>query len=318
MRTRYLGSFEVSAIGLGCMPMSPGFGYNFEEIDPVESQKVMHRAIELGITLFDTADVYGPFTNEEVVGEYVVAKGLRDKIQLATKVGYILNDFTSYTKNARPDYIKTAIEGSLKRLRTDHVDLYQLHRVDPNVPIEESWGAMAELVQEGKVKHLGLSEVSVDEIKRAQTVHPVASVQSELSIWTSENVDNGVLDYCKANNIGFLAFSPLGRGFLTGTLSANDIKSTDYRSGNPRFQPEAMAQSQAIVAGIARIANRHEVTSAQLALAWVLAQGHNVVPIPGTKRLKWLEQNALSADIDLSEQDLADIAALPKPIAPRY
>jgi aryl-alcohol dehydrogenase-like predicted oxidoreductase len=293
-------------------------GYNVEGADPQESRSTLHRAVELGITLFDTADVYGPFTNEETVGEYLVADGLRDKVRIATKVGLIFRDATSYDRNAKPEYIRSACDASLQRLRTDFIDLYQLHRVDPEVPIEESVGAMAQLVAAGKVGHIGLSEVSVADIERARSVHTISSVQSELSIWTSDNVDNGVLQYCTDNGIGFLAYSPLGRGFLTGTVTANDIAASDFRSGNPRFSAEAIAANQVIVDGIAAIAERHGVSTAQISLAWVLAQGPTVVPIPGTKRRKWLEQNAAAANVVLTEQDLADIAALPKPTTARY
>jgi hypothetical protein len=316
MPKRHLGSLEVSAIGLGCMPMS--WGYDVESADPEEMRAMAHRAVELGVTLFDTADAYGPFTNEVLVGEYLMADGFRDQIQVATKVGLIPTSSTSYDKNAKPEYIKQACDDSLQRLQLDYIDLYQLHRIDPEVPVEESWGAMAELVQAGKVRHLGLSEVTVDEIKRVQPIHSVASVQSELSIWTSENIDNGVVAFCNENNIGFLAFSPLGRGFLTGEVTAGNIKEGDFRSNNPRFTKDAIEANQAIVEGIGEVAKRHNATNAQVSLAWTLAQGPNVVPIPGTKRRKWLEQNVESVHVALTAQDLADIAALPKPSAPRY
>ena len=316
MQERLLGSLSVSAIGLGCMPMS--WGYNVKAADKDESRATLHRAVELGVTLLDTADVYGPFTNEELLGECISQDGLRDKVVLATKVGLLYSSSTGYGQDASPDHIRKACDASLARLKTDHIDLYQLHRVDPKVPIEESVGAMAELVKNGKVKHLGLSEVTVEQIKQAQAIHPIASVQSELSIWTSENVDNGVLGYCNENKIGFLAFSPLGRGFLTGKLDASTIDDSDFRSGNPRFTPEALMANQAIVDGIGAIANRHNVSSAQIALAWVLLQGPNVVPIPGTKRRKWLEENCAAVDVKLTEQDLIEIANLPKSVAPRY
>lgn len=203
-------------------------------------------------------------------------------------------------------------------MQTDHIDLYQLHRVDPNTPIEETIGAMAQLVADGKVRHIGLSEVTVDEIKRAQSVHPIASVQSELSIWTSENIDNGVLTYCNKNDIGFLAFSPLGRGFLTGKLDSSTIDENDFRSANPRFTAEALAANQAIVDGIQVIADRHGVSAAQISLAWIMKQGPNIVPIPGTKRRKWLEDNCASVNVVLTEKDLKDIESLPKSVAPRY
>lgn len=313
---RTLGGLSVSALGLGCMPMS--WGYNVEGADPQESRATLHRAVELGITLFDTADVYGPFTNEETLGQFLVADGFRDHIKIATKAGLIFRDKVSYDRNGRPEYIVQAVNDSLGRLQTDYIDLYQLHRVDPDVPLEETWGAMAQLVTEGKVRHIGLSEVAVDEIVRANAIHPVASVQSELSIWTSENVDNGVLAHCMEHNIGFLAYSPLGRGFLTGALAASEIKDGDFRSNNPRFTSQALAANQAIVDGIETIAARHGATTAQISLAWVLAQGPHVVPIPGTKRRKWLEQNVGAMDVTLSQQDLDDIASLPKSVAPRY
>ena len=316
MKTKFLGNLEVSAIGLGAMPMS--WGYDYKSADPAESRATLHRAVEIGVTLIDTSDVYGPFTNETLIGECISADGLRDKVQLATKVGLIFESAQSYGRDASPKHIRKACDASLKRLQTDYIDLYQLHRVDPNTPIEESIATMAELVAEGKVRHIGLSEVSVDEIKKAQTIHPIASIQSELSIWTSENVDNGVLEYCNNNNIGFLAFSPLGRGFLTGKLDSSKIGEDDFRAGNPRFTDEALAASQAIVDGIQKVADRHGVTSAQISLAWIMAQGPNVVPIPGTKRRKWLEENAKAGEVKLTAQDLSEIASLPKPIAPRY
>lgn len=318
MENRALGPLSVFPIGLGCMPMSPDFGYNPESATPEESQATLRRAVELGVDLLDTADVYGPHSNERIIGEFIASSGLREHITLATKVGYIRASPTSYTKCATPEYIRESIDGSLSRLRTDYVDLYQLHRVDPNVPIEESVGAMAELVAAGKVRAIGLSEVTVEEIERARAVHPIASVQSELSVWTSENIDNGVVEHCNAHGIGFLAFSPLGRGFLTGQLKASDITALDFRSANPRFTPEALAANQVIVDGLTRIAQRHDITTAQLSLAWVLAQGPTVVPIPGTKRRTWLEQNAAAVDVRLTAEDLADIAALPKSVAPRY
>jgi len=313
---RRLGTLEVSAVGLGCMPMS--WGYSVGEADPVEVRATLHRAVELGVTLLDTADVYGPFTNEEIIGKYVVAEGLRDEVVIASKCGLVPVDSQSYGRDGTPAHVKSACEASLRRLGTDYLDLYQLHRVDPDVPIEETWGAMAELVTDGKVRHIGLSEVTVGEIERALGIHPVASVQSELSIWTNENIDNDVLDFCNNNGIGFLAYSPLGRGFLTGELDSSTIGDDDFRKNNPRFGAEAMAANQAIVDGIAMIAERHSATPAQIALAWILAQGDNVVPIPGTKRRKWLEQNAASVNVTLDKEDLTEIAALPKSIAPRY
>lgn len=316
MQSKKLGDLTVSAIGLGCMPMS--WGYDVKSADKSESRATLHRAVELGVTLLDTADVYGPFTNEELIGECISGDGLRDKVVLATKVGLLPESATGYGKDASPAHIKKACDASLSRLKTDHIDLYQLHRIDPNTPLEETIGAMAELVKAGKIRHIGLSEVTVEEIKLAETVHPISSVQSELSIWTSENVDNGVLQYCNENNIGFLAFSPLGRGFLTGKLDSSTIDESDFRSANPRFTPEAMAANQAIVDGIQTIAEKHGVSAAQISLAWIMKQGPNVIPIPGTKRRKWLEDNAASVEVVLTDQDFADIANLPKSVAPRY
>ena len=316
MDKRMLGELQVSAIGLGCMPMS--WAYNVAEADPAEVEATLHRAVELGITLLDTADVYGPFTNEEIIREYVVRAGLRDRVVIATKAGLVPIDATTYGRNGTPEHIHAACDASLSRLGVDTIDLYQLHRVDPEVPIEETWGAMAELVAAGKVRYLGLSEASVEEILAADAVHPVSSVQSELSLWTEENVVNGVLALTEERGIGFLAYCPLGRGFLTGALTADTIGEGDYRSANPRFTAEAMAANGAIVDGVRAIAERRRVTPAQVALAWVLAQGDHVVPIPGTKRRRWLEENAAAADLVLEPEDLADIAALPASVAPRY
>ena len=316
MEQRMLGELQVSAVGLGCMPMS--WAYNVAEADPAEVEATLHRAVELGITLLDTADVYGPFTNEEIIREYVVRAGLRDRVAIATKVGLVPIDATTYGRNGTPEHIRAACDASLGRLGVDTIDLYQLHRVDPEVPIEETWGAMAELVGAGKVRYLGLSEASVEEIVAAGAVHPVSSVQSELSLWTDENVANGVLALTEERGIGFLAYCPLGRGFLTGALTADTIGEGDYRSANPRFTPEAMAANATIVDGVRVIAERRRVTPAQVALAWVLAQGDHVVPIPGTKRRRWLEENAAAAALVLEPEDLADIAALPPSVAPRY
>ncbi len=311
-----MGQLEVSALGLGCMPMS--WAYNVTEADPTEVEATLHRAIELGITLLDTADVYGPFTNEEIIREYVVRAGLRERVIIATKCGLVPIDATTYGRDGSPEHINAACDASLQRLGVDTIDLYQLHRVDPEVPIEETWGAMADLVSAGKVRYLGLSEATTEEIVAADAIHPVSSVQSELSLWTDENVVNGVLALTEQRGIGFLAYCPLGRGFLTGALTSDAIGEGDFRSANPRFTPEAMAANAAIVEGVRAVAERHEATPAQIALAWLLAQGRHVVPIPGTKRRRWLEENAASTRIRLSERDLADLAALPRSVAPRY
>lgn len=316
MPERYLRDLPVSAIGLGCMPMS--WAYRSADADPIEVRATLHRAVELGVTLLDTADVYGPFTNEELIGECVVREGLRESVVIATKCGLVPADATSYRRDGSPAYVRAACDASLARLGVDEIDLYQLHRVDPQVPVEETWGAMSELVTAGKVRYLGMSEATTEEIIAADSVHPVSSVQSELSLWTSENVDNGVLDLCRDRGIGFLAYCPLGRGFLTGHLTSDAIEPGDYRSANPRFTPEAMAANQVIVDEVRAIAHRLDATPAQVALAWVLAQGDRVVPIPGTKRRRWLEENVASVALELSSTDLDELAALPKSVAPRY
>lgn len=298
------------------MPMS--WGYAVDEADDEQIRAMLHRAIELGVSVLDTADVYGPYTNEEIIGRFVVAEGLRDQVNIATKVGLTPIDSTTYGRDGSPQHIRAACEASLRRLGVETIDLYQLHRVDPQIPLEESWSAMADLVAAGKVRHLGLSEVSVEEIQRAHEIHPVATVQCEMSIWTTDNIDNGVLGHCADRGIGVLAYSPLGRGFLTGSLTADQIKAGDFRSANPRFTPEAMRANAAIIEGIEAIARRHGATPAQIALAWVLAQGDHVVPIPGTKRVQWVEQNVQAAGIELTDVDRAEIDALPASVAPRY
>ena len=298
------------------MPMS--WGYAVDEADDEQIRATLHRAIELGVSLLDTADVYGPYTNEEIIGRFVVGEGLRDQVNIATKVGLTPIDYTTYGRDGSPQHIRAACEASLRRLGVETIDLYQLHRVDPQIPLEESWSAMADLVAAGKVRHLGLSEVSVEEIRRAHEIHPVATVQCEMSIWTTDNIDNGVLGHCADRGIGVLAYSPLGRGFLTGALTADQIKAGDFRSANPRFTPEAMRANAAIIEGIEAIARRHGATPAQIALAWVLAQGDHVVPIPGTKRVQWVEQNVQAAGIELTDVDRAEIDALPASVAPRY
>jgi aryl-alcohol dehydrogenase-like predicted oxidoreductase len=243
---------------------------------------------------------------------------LRDRVVIATKGGLVPIDATTYGRDGSSAHIRAACEASLQRLGVDTIDLYQLHRVDPEMPLEETWGAMADLVAEGKVRYLGLSEATVEEILLADAVHPVSSVQSELSLWTEENVVNGVLSLTEDRGIGFLAYCPLGRGFLTGALSADAIGDGDFRSANPRFTAEAMSANAAIVDGVREVADRHGATPAQVALAWVLAQGRHVVPIPGTKRRRWLEENAAATSLELTDRDRADLAALPASVAPRY
>jgi aryl-alcohol dehydrogenase-like predicted oxidoreductase len=306
---------EVGAIGLGCMPFTWAYG-SMEAREEADTDAVIHRAVELGMTLIDTADVYGPFTNEQLVGRALA--GRRDEVVLATKCGLVVDADRGMVRRGRPDYVRQACDDSLRRLRTDRIDLYQLHRIDPGVPIEETWGALAELVASGKVRALGLSEVTVDELRRAQQIFPVTSVQSELSLWTRDPIESGVLAWCQENSAGFLSFSPLGRGFLTGTLTPGSFDPGDFRARNPRFTEAAMRANAAIVDVVREIAERHGATPGQVALAWVLAQGESVVPIPGTTKLHHLEDNAAAADLRLTREDLAELDRLPQPVGSRY
>jgi len=312
--TRQLGQLSVNAMGLGCMPMS--WAYGVDDIDPIEVRATLREAIDLGVTLLDTSDVYGPYTNEELLGVEIVDAGLRDKVQLATKCGLKTIDTFKYAYDGTPEHVRAACDASLKRLKVEHIDLYQLHRIDPKTPIEETWGAMAELVTAGKVGAIGLSEASLENLKRAQAIHPLTTLQSELSLWSQDVLENGILDWCKENSVGFLAFSPLGRGFLTGEVLS--VSTYDFRAANPRFTEAAMAENQKIVDAISAIAKRVQITNAQLALAWVLAQGKNVVPIPGTKRRKWLRQNVAALEITLDAATLAELANIPRSTIPRY
>lgn len=312
MRALFPSGPTVGPIGLGCMGMS--WAYGASQRDDRQSVAVLHRALDLGVTLIDTADVYGPFTNEDLVGRAL--HGRRDEAVLATKVG-LVNVDGSITKDGRPEHVRAGIDASLQRLQTDHVDLYQLHRVDDAVPLEQTWGALAELVGQGKVRHLGLSEVDVAQLEVAHAIHPVATVQSELSLWTRDALSE-VLPWCQAHGVGFLPFSPLGRGFLTGTVTTGTFGSEDFRARNPRFTDQAMTANAAIVAVVQEVAARHEATAAQVALAWLLTLGDHVLPIPGTKKVHYLEQNTAAADLVLTAQDLADLAALPAPVGARY
>ena len=315
MRTRALGGsgIEVGEIGLGCMGMT--HAYDIGSRDDAASIAVIHRALEIGVTLLDTADVYGPFTNEEVVGRALV--GHRDLAVLATKCGLVTDPTYAFGRNGSPDYVRAACDASLQRLGVDHLDLYQLHRVDPQVPIAETWGAFAGLVEAGKTRAIGLSEVTVEELEICHAIHPVASVQSELSLWTRDWAAE-VLPWCEAHDVAFLPFSPLGRGFLTGALTADQIGSDDFRARLPRFSPEAMAANQALVDTVTSVAARLGVTAAQVALAWLLAQAPQVIPIPGTKRLSRLEENAAASDVVLTADDLAELDAMPAPEGGRY
>jgi aryl-alcohol dehydrogenase-like predicted oxidoreductase len=306
MRTRRLGTLTVSAQGLGCMGMSEFYGAGDDE----ESVATIRRALDLGITLLDTADMYGPFTNEELVGRAIA--GRRDEVVLATKFGNErAPDGTRLGINGRPDYVRRACEASLRRLGVDAIDLYYQHRVDPQTPIEETVGAMAELVAAGKVRHLGLSEAAPETIRRAHAVHPITALQTEWSLWTRDVEGNGVLDTVRELGIGFVAYSPIGRGFLAGTVTGpDDLAPDDFRRHNPRFQGENLARNRRMVEGAAALAAAKGITLAQLALAWVLDRGDDVVPIPGTKRRRYLEENAAADDVRLTDDERRQLDAL--------
>ncbi|HET6392728.1 MAG TPA: aldo/keto reductase [Blastococcus sp.] len=298
--TRTLGrdGLPVSALGLGCMGMSQMYG----AADRQESIATVHRALDLGVTFLDTSDVYGEGHNEELVGEAIA--GRRDEVQLATKFSLTHDTGAGMTIDGRPENVRACAEASLRRLRVDVIDLYYQHRVDPEVPIEDTVGAMAELVQQGKVRHLGLSEASAASIRRAVAVHPIAALQSEWSLWTRD-VEAEVLGVAREHGIGIVPFSPLGRGFLTGAIrSPEDFAEDDWRRGHPRFTGEAFAANLRLVDAVRAMAEEKGCTPGQLALAWVLAQGDDVAPIPGTKRVAYLEENVGALEVDLSENDL--------------
>jgi aryl-alcohol dehydrogenase-like predicted oxidoreductase len=303
MDTRRLGTdgLEVSALGLGCMGMSEFYGTT----DEGEAISTIHRALELGIDFLDTADMYGRGANEKLVGKAI--RDRRDRVVLATKFGNVRSDDGSREVRGDADYVREACDASLRRLGLDHVDLYYQHRVDFRVPIEETVGAMAELVAAGKVRHLGLSEASPETIRRAHAVHPITALQSEYSLWTRDPED-GVLQTCRELGIGFVAYSPLGRGFLTGRIrSAEDLEEGDFRRNNPRFQGENFQRNLDLVARVEEIAAESGRTAGQIALAWVLSRGDDVVPIPGTKRRRYLEENAEAVDLELTEEELERI-----------
>jgi len=313
MDQRRLGPFTVGAVGLGCMGMS--WGYSPAERDDDASIEVIRRALDLGVTLIDTADVYGPFHNEELVGRAIA--GRRDELTLATKCG-LVNVDGEMTRDGRPEHVRAACDASLQRLGVDTIDLYQLHRADEKVPLADTWGAMAGLVETGKVRAIGMSEVDADQLDEAHAIHPVGTLQSEFSLWTRGPLTD-VLPWCTAHDTGFLPFAPLGRGFLTGTLpTSGDFDATDFRARNPRFTSEALEANQNIVETVRRVAARSGCAPAQVAVAWILAQGEHIVPIPGTKKLRYLEENAAAADVRLGDADLAELDALPDPVGARY
>ncbi|WP_179957006.1 aldo/keto reductase [Amycolatopsis anabasis] len=301
IKARRLGGLEVGAQGLGCMGMSAAYG---DRDNDAESVATIHRALELGVTLLDTSNVYADGVNEELVGRAI--KGKRDQVVLATKFGIVWNDGQM---GARGDaaYVRQCCEDSLQRLGVDHIDLYYQHRVDPDTPVEETWGALAELVAEGKVRHLGISEASAATIRRAHAVHPISALQSEWSLWT-RGIEGEILDTCRELGIGIVPFSPLGRGFLTGNItSVEELPEDDMRRGLPRFAEENLKRNLAIVEALRALADEKGVTAGQLALAWVQHRGEDVVPIPGTKRRRYLEENVAAANLSLSTEDIAAI-----------
>ncbi|MFI1798542.1 aldo/keto reductase [Streptomyces sp. NPDC020379] len=321
-RTIGAAALEVGAIGLGCMPMH--WAYTASQQSGEGALRTVHAALDAGTTLLDTADMYGPFTNELLVGR--VLRERRAEAFVSTKCGLLVGD-QHIVANGRPGYVKRACDASLRRLQTDVIDVYQLHRPDPEVPVEETWGAMAELVSAGKVRSLGwcaigarthrrsragLYDATIRQLERIQQVFPVSCVQAELSVWSREALD-ALVPWCASRGVGLIAAMPLGNGFLSGTLTPGQgFEPEDIRARHPRFTAEMMAANQPIVAGLRRVAGRHGATAAQVALAWVLAQGRHVVPVPGTKKAAWVRQNAAAAQLRLTPEDFAEIAALPK------
>lgn len=314
MEHRKLGTeLTVSALGLGCMGMTYAYGSS----DEAQSVATLERAVDLGVTFFDTAEMYGPFTNEVLLGR--VLKPVRDRIVIATKFGFKIDESLPHGQNivgldSRPEHVKAVAEASLKRLGTDVIDLYYQHRVDPAVPIEETVGAMADLVREGKVRAIGLSEAGAATIRRAHAIHPIAAVQSEYSLWSRDPEENGVFETCRALGIGFVPYSPLGRGMLAGGIrAAGDLAADDFRSTLPRFQPEAFEANAALIAMLEAMAAEKGVTAAQLAIAWVLHQGDFIVPIPGARKVAHLEQNVAAASIRLSPPEVSALGEMLNP-----
>ncbi|WP_019630496.1 aldo/keto reductase [Actinomadura atramentaria] len=337
MRTREFAGTRVGAVGLGCMGMS--WAYSASERDDDASVALIRTALDLGVTFLDTAQIYGVGHNETLVGRALA--GRRDGVVVATKTGLVATPSdtgqAAIGRDARPETVKRSAEDSLRRLGTDAIDLYYLHRIDPDVPLAESWGALAELVAEGKVRRLGLSEVTVAQAAEAHAIHPVAAVQSELSLWTrdalgapgghagggadavaAESEVGDVVGWCAGHGAAFVPFSPLGRGFLTGTVTSADFEATDFRAANPRFQRDALAANLRIVDRVRAVADRHGATPAQVAIAWTLAQGDHVLPIPGTKKERYLRDNAGAADLDLTTADLAELDEVPAATGSRY
>ena len=310
-RTLGRSDLAVSALGLGCMSMSAVYGPG----DDADAVATLDHAVERGVTLFDTADIYGGTTNEELVGRALAAR--RDDVVVATKFGIKLDSWPPSGADGRPEYVRSACDASLQRLGLDHIDLYYQHRADTNVPIEETVGAMAELVAAGKVRFLGLSEASVDTIRRAAATHPIAALQSEWSLW-SRDLEDEILGTCRELGIGIVPYSPLGRGMLTGTVtSGDDLGQGDFRRGQPRFQGDNLDQNLRLVDEVRAVADARGATPAQVALAWLLAQGDDVVPIPGTKRVHRLDENLGALDVELTDDDLARLEAL-RPVGERY
>ena len=302
-----LGGLDVGRIGLGTMGMTGTYGT--DNLDDAESIRTIHRAIELGVTLIDTAEIYGPFTNEELVGRAL--KGKRDQVALATKFGFVSHAGEGpWHIDSSPANVRAAVEGSLKRLDTDHIDLYYQHRVDPSTPIEDTVGALADLVAEGKIRHIGLSEAWVDNIRRAHAVHPITALQSEYSLWTRDQ-EGQVLSVLRELNIGLVAYSPLGRGFLTGNIRSADQVAADSRAGNPRFSGENFQHNLRLVEQVEAIATEAGATPAQVAIAWLLAQGDDIAPIPGTRRVSRLEENVAADAVELTADQVRKLTDLP-------